>query len=82
LVICFHKNDIKLAYFFKKIIGFGTVNKRKQKAAYRYFSSHRFGLKKVALLLVQKLWHPEKIQQYNERLIDSGVLDLDIEYSL
>jgi LAGLIDADG endonuclease/LAGLIDADG-like domain len=82
LVICFHKNDIKLAYYLKKFLGFGTVNKIKQKAAYRYVLSHRLGLKKVALFLFQKLRHPEKIQQYNERLIESGVLDLDSENSL
>jgi len=82
LVICFHKNDIHLAYYLKKFLGFGTVNKIKQKAAYRYVLSHRLGLKKVALFVFQKLRHPEKIQQYNERLIKSRVFDLDSENSL
>jgi LAGLIDADG endonuclease len=69
LVISFHQNDIRLAYFIKASLGYGTVRKEKKKAAYRYILAHQAGLMKVAMLVHNKLCHKDKIRQYNERLI-------------
>lgn len=69
LVICFHKNDINVAYFIKSFIGHGSVKIDKNRTFGRYVLAHRLGLMKIATLLWNKLQHPNKKLQFNQRLI-------------
>ena len=71
LVISFHAFEVRCAYWVKSIIGYGHVKKVRGKRAYNYVLAHREGLLKVAELVLNKLRHPSKIDQYNTRLAQS-----------
>ena len=81
LVISFHANDSHLAYFLKSSIGYGKVTKKKvnSKSALVYVCAHTLGLIRIAQLVHNQLRHHTKIQQYNERLLQSDLLLLKKE---
>jgi hypothetical protein len=68
LVIAFHSLEVGCAYWVKSAIGYGHVRKIKGKQAYTYILAHKSGLQKIAELVHNKLRHPKRIYQYNERL--------------
>lgn len=61
--IAFHKEDIFLAYFIKKQIGYGSVLKLKGKNSVRYVLRHSEGLKRVLYLVNGKFLTDKKINQ-------------------
>nr|YP_203340.1 orf307 [Zancudomyces culisetae]AAW49507.1 orf307 [Zancudomyces culisetae] len=63
LEIIFNEKDISLAYFIKKKIGYGNIYKIKNKKAYKYYLSHKEGLKKVLDLTNGKFITNNKIDQ-------------------
>lgn len=72
LEICFHINDIHLAYYLKKRLGFGSVRKVKDKNCAKYVISHSEGIKKVLNLVNGKFYSDYKINymikhNYEER---------------
>ncbi|GJP36214.1 hypothetical protein CLOM_g9324 [Closterium sp. NIES-68] len=71
LEILFHENDITNAYFVKKAIGFGTVNKIKEKKAVKYVLRHMTGLAKVVNLINGKFQSSNKINQLIKYQYDS-----------
>ena len=63
LEIAFHKEDIYLAYFIKKQIGYGSVLNLKNKNSVRYVLRHSEGLKRVINLVNGKFLSNYKIDQ-------------------
>lgn len=61
--IIFHENDVSLAYFIKKRIGFGNVYKIKNKKAVRYICKNKIGLCHILSLINGKLVCNNKYQQ-------------------
>ena len=74
LVISFHLNDIRVAYFIKSIVGHGRVRIDKNKNVGRYVLTKKAGLVRAARLLSNKLRHPVKKIQYRERLENNPIL--------
>jgi hypothetical protein len=67
--IDFHVNDISVAYYIKKKIGYGKVTEEKKRFSVRYRCTPILGLVKIADLIRHKLKHLEKIDQFNTRLV-------------
>jgi LAGLIDADG endonuclease len=67
--IAFHINEISIAYYVKKIIGYGTVRKEKKSFVARYRCTDRAGLIIIADFIRNKLKHDIKIEQFNKRLV-------------
>lgn len=63
LCIVFIENDISLAYFVKKRIGYGNVYKIKDKKAVRYICKKREGLLYILFLINGKLVSKPKYEQ-------------------
>ena len=63
LVIVFNYLDVKLAYYIKKVIGFGHVRKVKDKNAYLYILSNKEGIIKTINLINGKLITLNKFNQ-------------------
>lgn len=61
LEICFHINDIHLAYYLKKRLGFGSVRKVKDKNCAKYIITNSEGIKKVLNLVNGKFYSDYKI---------------------
>ena len=61
--IAFHKEDIYLAYFIKKQIGYGSVLNLKNKNSVRYVLKHSEGLKRIINLVNGKFLSNYKIDQ-------------------
>lgn len=68
LHIIFSENDISLAYFIKKCIGYGNVYKIKNKKAIRYICKDQKGLSIILSLINGKLVSHHKYEQ----LINQG----------
>jgi hypothetical protein len=68
-VVAFHILDKQHAYWVKKRIGYGTVRKVPGKQAVILSISHPDGLRKVGSLIHDKLKHPTRILQYNQRVV-------------
>ncbi len=68
IIIVFHENDIQLAYWLKKEIGYGHVRRIKDKKGYTYILSNMLGIRKVANLIKDKLCLETKVKQFNENL--------------
>lgn len=64
IVIIFNINDSSLAYSLKKYIGYGNLNKIKNKNAIKLVISKNEGVKKVLQLINGKLRLPHKLEQY------------------
>ena len=69
LVIVFSSPDIKLAYYIKKIIGFGHVRKVKDKNAYLYIISNKEGIIKTINLINGKLRTINKFNQVIKNIL-------------
>lgn len=68
IVIAFNSRDHKDALKLRKKIGFGKVRKVKNKNAVNLIISNKKGIHHVAILIKDKLKHPKRIEQYNNRL--------------
>lgn len=68
LQISFHNRDLNVAYFIKKIIGFGYIYQYKKVNACRY-NCPKEGQIFLSNVLLDKLKLPRKIKQFNERLV-------------
>lgn len=66
LVICFNSKDKFLAYYLKKIIGFGNVYEIKGKNAVNYVISKKDGIIKILNLINGKLRNKDKLDQINK----------------
>lgn len=75
IVICFNIKDIGSAHEIRSRIGYGSVRIVKGKNACNLIISNREGARYVALLIKDKLKHPNKIFQYNSRL--TKLLDIE-----
>ena len=63
IVICFSIKDISLAYYLKKRIGYGTIQKIKDKNAVNFVIAHTKGLIMVYNFINNKLVIEHKIQR-------------------
>lgn len=85
LVIYFFEKDIGVAYYLKKTLKYGIVRNIKNKKAVSFVISHSKGLSFCAASIRDKLQHPDKISQYNNRLtrlsnfLPSRYIPLDIK---
>lgn len=68
IVICFNEKDLENAYFIKGQIGYGKIRKIKNKKAYNYIVSNSKGISHISSLVKDKIKHPNKIDQFNDRL--------------
>jgi hypothetical protein len=68
--ISFHTNEVSVAYYLKKVLGSeaSSVCHEKKRFASIFSSSSKIISLKIANLIRNKLRHPEKIKQYNERI--------------
>lgn len=77
LVIVFSSPDVQLAYYIKKVIGFGHVKKVNNKNAYLYIISNKDGMIKTINLINGKLRTFNKFNQvFNNILAHSKYSDL------
>ncbi len=83
LVIVFSSTDAQLAYYVKKIIGFGHVNKVKDKNAYLYIISNKDGIIKTINLINGKLRTFNKFNQViNNILAHPKYIEENIEFQI
>jgi hypothetical protein len=80
-IICFSSKDVSLARQLRTHIGYGTVKKVKDKKAYNLVISNTTGIVRVANLIRDKLKHPNKIKQFNERLTRIYQIEATLENS-
>jgi hypothetical protein len=76
LIIVFHINDVSLAYYIKKKLGYGSVRKVKNKNAILLVISSKKGLETVFNFINGKLKHINKINQVNQILIKNQFKDI------
>ena len=76
LIIVFHINDVSLAYYIKKKLGYGSVRKVKNKNAVLLVISSKKGLETVFNFINGKLKHINKINQVNQILIKNQFKDI------
>ena len=69
LVVVFSSPDVKLAYYIKKVIGFGHVRKVKDKNAYLYIISNKEGLIRTLNLINGKLRTFNKFNQVIDNIL-------------
>jgi hypothetical protein len=72
LIIVFNSLDVQLAYYIKKIIGFGQVKKVKDKNAYLYIISNKAGLIKTINLINGKIRTTNKFHQIINNILTSS----------
>lgn len=82
LVIVFSSPDVQLAYYIKKIIGFGKVKKVKYKNAYLYIISNRDGILKAINFINNKLRTINKYNQVINILENSNYSNENIEFGM
>lgn len=83
LVIVFSSPDVKLAYYIKERLGFGHVNKVKDKNAYLYIVSNKEGIIKIINLINGKLRTINKFNQViNNILSNSKYSDNILEFKI
>jgi hypothetical protein len=84
IILVFSSPDVQLAYYIKKRIGFGHINKIKDKNAYKYVISNKKGIVKTINLINGKLRTHNKFNQvtnnilinkYDEEMIDFKIND-------
>lgn len=63
LIISFHIQDIRLAYFIKSRLGYGSVKKIQNQRAINYVISNKEGIEKVISLINGKIRTPIKYNQ-------------------
>ena len=69
LLIVFSSPDAQLAYYIKEMIGFGHVNKIKDKNAYLYIISNKDGIIKAVNLINGKLRTLNKFNQVTNNIL-------------
>lgn len=69
LVIAFHSLDASLAYYIKKRIGYGSVNKVKDKNAFILVIAARKGIEKIIKLINGKIRTENKLDQINNNIL-------------
>lgn len=69
VIIAFHSRDISVAYYIKTRVGYGQVSKNIQKNAVTYVCSHPIGKQLIWGYIYQKLINPDRIEQFNSRLV-------------
>jgi hypothetical protein len=72
LVIVFHILDVSLAYYIKKQLGFGNINKVKKKNAYLLIISSKEGIIKVINLINGKIRTENKLNQINKNILSNN----------
>jgi hypothetical protein len=65
--IAFHVNEARLAYYLKAVIGYGTVYFEKDSLTTRHTCRALPGLVYITRLIINKLKHDTKIDQFNTR---------------
>ena len=70
LVIVFHSLDASLAYYIKKRLGFGNIQKVKDKNAFILVLAARKGLEKVINLINGKIRTESKFNQINKNILN------------
>lgn len=73
LVIVFNSPEIDLAYYVKKILGYGYVKKVKDKNAYLFIVSNKDGLIKVLNLINGKLRTINKFYQVKNNILTNSI---------
>lgn len=68
--IAFNQKDASVAYYIKKVLGYGSVRQINNNAAYLFTCSHSKGIKIIGDLIHKKLKTASKIRQYNTRLVN------------
>lgn len=68
IVVSFNERDIRHALKLRSQIGYGKIRAVKDKAAVNWIISNKKGALKVMKLIHNKIRHPEKIKQFNDRL--------------
>jgi LAGLIDADG endonuclease len=74
LAITFHEQDVSVAHYLKKVIGYGSIRKLKNKRAYNFEIYSKQGLSHVAKLIENKLRLPLRIGQFNVNLVPKLML--------
>jgi LAGLIDADG endonuclease len=70
ITIVFQQKDVSVAYYFKKVLGYGKIKQiQNNKQAYIYSCTHREGLKVIAQYIKHKLKLPKTIHQFNTNLV-------------
>jgi len=83
LVIVFSSPDVQLAYYIKKTIGFGHVNKVKDKNAYLYIISNKQGIIKAINLINGKLRTFNKFNQVISNILaNPNYMEENIEFKI
>jgi hypothetical protein len=72
LVIIFSSPDVKVAYYVKKRLGYGYVNKLKDKNAYLFIVSKKDGIIKVLNLINGKLRTVNKFNQVKNNILSNS----------
>lgn len=72
LVIIFSSPDVKVAYYVKKKLGYGYVNKLKDKNAYLFIVSKKDGIIKVLNLINGKLRTVNKFNQVKNNILTNS----------
>ena len=81
LIIVFSSPDVDLAYYIKKILGYGQVRKVKDKNAYLFIISKKDGIIKVLNLINGKLRTINKFNQVkNNILTNSKYSEQNLEF--
>jgi hypothetical protein len=76
LIIVFNSKDIFLAYYIKSYLGYGQVNKVKDKNAYIYVLSKKAGILKVLNLINNKLRTELKYNQVKNNILSNQSYNL------
>lgn len=66
--ITFHERELSVAYYIKKVIGYGSILKQKNSKSYRYRCCAKDKVKPITVMIRDKLRSPTRITQFNERL--------------
>jgi hypothetical protein len=67
--IMFYQNDVSLAYYIKKQVGYGSVKKIKNTKAYIFTCSHSEGIQAMCKLVHYKLKLTDNIQHFNNLIL-------------
>ena len=70
LIIVFHSLDVSLAYYIKKMLGYGSVKKVKDKNAFILVISAKKGIEKVIHLINGKLITDNKYNQIIQNILN------------
>ena len=69
VIIIFHERELSVAYYIKKIIGYGSILKLKGSKSYRYRCCRTNKVRWIGQIIRDKLRHENKVEQFNSRLV-------------